>query len=49
VNSLTATKKLSFTNIDRWDLDQFIEVTATLGLLKPTHPARRDWPKTSEI
>ena len=35
VKSLTRTKRMSFKDIDRWDLDQFIEVASSLGLLKP--------------
>lgn len=35
VTSLTTTKKMPFSDIDRWDLDQFIEVAAHLDLLKP--------------
>jgi hypothetical protein len=35
VTSLTATRKMSVNDIDRWDLDQFIEVAAQLNLLKP--------------
>ena len=32
VTALTGTRKLSFTDIDRWDLDQFIEVAAHTDL-----------------
>ena len=35
VKSLTGTRKMPFRDIDRWDLDQFIEVAAQLRLLKP--------------
>ena len=35
VTSLAGTRKLPFSDIDRWDLDQFIEVAAQLNLLKP--------------
>jgi hypothetical protein len=35
VMSLTGTRKLPFADIDRWDLDQFIEVAAKLNLLEP--------------
>ena len=34
VNALSGTKKLPFSQIDRWDLHQFIEVAAQLNLLK---------------
>jgi hypothetical protein len=34
VTALTGTRKLPFSDIDRWDLDQFIEVAAQLNLLK---------------
>jgi hypothetical protein len=35
VTSLTRTKKKRFSEIDHWDLGQFIEVAAHLNLLKP--------------
>jgi hypothetical protein len=35
VGALTGTKKRPFSQIDYWDLDQFIEVAADLKLIKP--------------
>lgn len=35
VASLTGTRKMPVSDIDRWDLDQFIEVAARLDLLTP--------------
>ena len=35
VNALTGTRRMPFSDIDRWDLDQFIEVAAYLDLLTP--------------
>jgi hypothetical protein len=35
VTSLTGTRKMPVSDIDRWDLEQFIEVAAQLGLLEP--------------
>ena len=35
VRSLTGTKKMPFSDIDRWDLDQFIEVAVQLRLIEP--------------
>ena len=35
VNALTGTRKRPFSQIDYWDLDQFIEVAAHLDLLQP--------------
>jgi hypothetical protein len=35
VTSLTGTRKLPFSEVDRWDLDQFIAVAAHFDLLKP--------------
>jgi hypothetical protein len=35
VNALTGTRKRPFSEIDYWDLDQFIEVAAHLDLLQP--------------
>jgi hypothetical protein len=35
VNAVTRTKKRPFSAIDRWELDQFIEVVGQLNLLKP--------------
>ncbi len=35
VTSVTGTKKMPFSEIDRWDLDQFITIAAHFDLLKP--------------
>jgi hypothetical protein len=48
VNALTVTRKMPFSDIDRWDLDQFIEVAAYLDLLTPDTSTAAKLAKTSE-